>query len=829
MLCWLAVPVALRAQCATLMQSSGGVPGVDGAILAMAAWDPDGAGPLAPRLAVGGTFLNAGSIIANRVATFDPGSGTWAPLYVGVDGQVNALAALDNGELVVGGQFGGAYGTLNSSGVARWNGSNWAPLDAGLSGGFCHALLPVPGGGVIATGQFATAGSVVANHIALWNGTTWAPLGSGLGGPYPIARALARLPGGDIVVAGDFNTAGGVPAAGIARWNGAVWSAMPGLPGGRVTKLAVLPNGDLIANVYVGGGGLWRWNGTGWSQFATITGSPGYVAGLDVIDNGDLIASGSFSSIGGVAAPTVARWNGASWQALGPAGAWAIGVAASLPGGSLYVGGQFTALGSVVARSIARWDGVAWNALSGGVSDAIVASAHSADGREFVALGDRRVLRRDAAGWTALGSQLPDPIRALAVLPNGDVVVGGDFLYYAPPAITYTRVLRWDGVAWQPFAAQLANASGLTWVETLLALPDGRLLIGGSFKYAAGVEVNNVTLWDGSVYTPLHLGVSSIVRASTRLLNGDLAIGGSFSTASGTGVNNVAAWNGSAWYALGSGIPFSGSTNGVYALAVARNGELFAGGQLGPFGSPSGISRWNGVAWSLPGGGTPGMVRALAALPNGDMVAGGSFTTVGGVPANSIARWNGTAWSAIGSDVLQQPAGVRTVQWLPNGQLAVGGSFSVYGTVSPNLVYFTSGCPASVASYGTGCTGSGGALQLGAVAGPWLGGELRSNASGLTGTSLVAHVLGFAPLAIPLASLLPAGGAGCDLLVEPVVLDFVLPPHAGTVSLALAIPTSTGLIGATVRQQAVEFELDAAGALLRINSSNALFATLGTF
>jgi hypothetical protein len=94
---------------------------------------------------------------------------------------------------------------------------------------------------------------------------------------------------------------------------------------------------------------------------------------------------------------------------------------------------------------------------------------------------------------------------------------------------------------------------------------------------------------------------------------------------------------------------------------------------------------------------------------------------------------------------------------------------------------------------------------------------------------VVVRVLGFAPLAIPLALLLPGGGAGCDLLVDPFLLDFVLPPHATTVSLALAIPTDPALIGATVRTQAVEFEVDAGGALLRINSSNALFATLGTF
>jgi hypothetical protein len=41
-------------------------------------------------------------------------------------------------------------------------------------------------------------------------------------------------------------------------------------------------------------------------------------------------------------------------------------------------------------------------------------------------------------------------------------------------------------------------------------------------------------------------------------------------------------------------------------------------------------------------------VFALAVLGN-DLYAAGSFTTAGGVSANSIAKWNGSSWSALGS------------------------------------------------------------------------------------------------------------------------------------------------------------------------------------
>ena len=106
---------------------------------------------------------------------------------------------------------------------------------------------------------------------------------------------------------------------------------------------------------------------------------------------------------------------------------------------------------------------------------------------------------------------------------------------------------------------------------------------------------------------------------------------------------------------------------------------------------------------------------------------------------------------------------------------------------------------------------------------------MRSAASGLLATSLVARLLGFGASSLPLASLLPTGGVGCNLLVDPVVIDLVPPLHGTTVTLTLPIPANPALIGATLREQAVEFEFDAAGGLFRINSSNALFATLGRF
>ena len=79
---------SLRGQCASqfvpLLQRCG----VDGPIACSTLWDPDGPGPLAQRLVIGGTFTVAGDTMAARIAVFDFVSNTWSTLGSGV-----ALAA----------------------------------------------------------------------------------------------------------------------------------------------------------------------------------------------------------------------------------------------------------------------------------------------------------------------------------------------------------------------------------------------------------------------------------------------------------------------------------------------------------------------------------------------------------------------------------------------------------------------------------------------------------------------------------------------------------------------------------------------------------------
>jgi hypothetical protein len=139
--------------------------------------------------------------------------------------------------------------------------------------------------------------------------------------------------------------------------------------------------------------------------------------------------------------------------------------------------------------------------------------------------------------------------------------------------------------------------------------------------------------------------MGSFVYALAIAPNGDVYAGGDFTIASGVTVNHVAKWDGSAWSALGTGM------NGhVYALAIAPNGNVYAGGNFTTAGGSTinYIAKWNGSSWSALGTGVIGAVYALAIAPNGNVYAGGNFTSAGGITlADRMAIWNGTTWAHV--------------------------------------------------------------------------------------------------------------------------------------------------------------------------------------
>jgi len=628
---------------------------------------PDG------RLIAGG-LLESGGDFFTGVGTFD--GSTWATLgsaFVGSVGSPNAfiyaISTLESGELVVGGKFITASGTPVSN-IAKWNGTNWTAIDSGLNG-IVHTIIPLTGSGFVTGGTFTgTAGGMALNHIARWDGAAWSQLG---GGMTSIAAtrgvySLAFLSNGDLIAGGTFESAGGVSAANIARWNGTTWSPLgDGILNTTlapsVRALCVLPGDVVIAGGAMSSAGgsvaknIAQWNGVSWHALGG--GPASQVNCLESLPSGELIAGGRFTNTDGKQSRYIAKWIDSSWSAIGagPAGVddWIYSLAV-LPNGNAVAGGNLTKAGVHDVKYIAQWNGAAWSPMSTGLNGTVA---------------------------------------ALAVAQNGDLIAGGYFR--TAGNLTVNRVARWNGESWTNLGSGIGSTNvgfPLEGVTALAVLPNGDLVAGGNFALAGGIAVNNIARWNGSAWLPIGTGFSNGTSAASVLAlavlpGGDLVAGGQFTRAGGNPAINIARWDGATWSPMGAGMTGL-PTPAVYCLLVLPNGELIAGGRFYYADSVNvnSIARWNGTVWSPLGTGVSGpepsfpRVHALALLPDGQLAVAGYFGLAGGVPANNVARWDGSDWFPLAEGVSGASGGsqIRALTTLPQGELAVGGNFLVAGT-----------------------------------------------------------------------------------------------------------------------------------------------------
>jgi hypothetical protein len=776
-------PVA--AQCGPLWQAGAPASGPGGNV-----WDA----ALMPNgdIVAVGDFLVADAALTSRVARFD--GTTWQSLGTGLAGAAYAVVAMPNGDVVAAGSF-QVVGTSVMSRIARWNGTTWSPLGSGLSDQV-NTLLVMPNGDLIAGGRFTSAGGVAASRIARWDGTSWSALGVGVSGE---VHCLALRANGDLIVGGAFQQAGGVASPGLATWNGASWNAVPGLVGGTVLGVAGLPNNDIAVagNLTIG---------VAFHQVAVANGTtvqpltPPAATWNEVVvlQNGDILIGGYSSGMAG----EVARWNGTVWTSFGN-GAPGRTMKFLLPAnGDIVAAGVPIGTGVTASNAVARYNGTSWASLGAPRPPKINAmvTMRSGDvilGGEFTTI--RGVAANNIVRWrdgvaSPLGLGVSGPVTCMSVATDGSLVVCGQFVGAGAGPAAY--IARWTGTAWT------SVGSGLPFVATSVAAGSGGQVIARATSLL-------IRYFDGSSWSPLVLPYPFYPLAIAAAPEGDFILGGLFQAPTG----NI----GTIRFANGVASPTGPLPYSVSKLANDGNGKVLA--LASPLGSNGEILRLDGNTWSSLGGSFPqGNPLTMSSLPNGDPLVVAYWLG----SAAAITRFDGTTWSVM------EPQIVIGSMNLPiassgSGELLLGGDvWRVNGMASTALAVSTATCPSAALPIGAGCTGAAGPLTLAADNLPWLGGTFRSTASGFTATSLGLHAIGTQPLAVAL----PLGAPGCSLFVQPILLDLLL-PGSGTATATFAVPRAASLAGLQVRTQVVGVELDAAGNLIQLTSTNALQLTIG--
>jgi uncharacterized delta-60 repeat protein len=459
-------------------------------------------------------------------------------------------------------------------------------------------------------------------------------------------------------------------------------------------------------------------------------------------------------------------------------------------------------------------------------------------------------------GYGANGS-----VGALALQPDGKVLIGGDFTTYNGTTRNGIARLNSDGsldTAFNPGTGVYDGSLGYGYVAALAPQPDGKVLIGGGFTTYNGTPRNRIARLnsDGSLDTSFNPGegaggsVSPDIMALALQPDGKVLIGGGFTTYNGTGRNGIARLNSDG--SLDTSFnPGSGATGNVFALALQPGGKVLVGGF---FSSYNGITR-NSIArlnsdGSLdtsfnPGtpahdGNTGPICLELALQPNGKVLIGGSIFFFG-TTRSWIARLNsdGSLDTSFNQGTWASGNWVVALALQPDGKVLVGGEFTTYNNSWNSIARLNSdgGLDTSF-NPGSGANGGGfsnpyvGALALQADGKLLIGGDFTSYNG--TPRTRIARVHAYDPfpaycggqaLACPCGNV-GAGAAGCANSVSP---GGALLAGAGMPSLAndtvvlsgSAMPNSSALYFQGTVQTAIAFgdgQRCAAGAVVRIGT-----------
>jgi hypothetical protein len=508
-------------------------------VRSLAAFDPDGTGPL-PSTLVAGLQADAG------VVAYDPSAQTWSPLGGGVPGVVLSLLSepSPSGDtLLVGGNFPTVDLTtpVVAPSLARWTpATGWSPVGNGFYNNCGNTGPSTPtnsvttvtnfdpdGPGPLASRPYAFglwqstgSGRAVQNNATLDLATnTWGPIAPGQGATGNIRAFHAFDPDGEgplsksLFATYNAGALGEIESTGLGRWDNATRTWVKDTPcggpidlgavtsafDGTAERLFVLADNPDSGIRVVRNGVLEAFPPPPGVRFGSSELFSGDIVGVDFDGPGPQPTALFATSIdtSDLSTRSVYRWNGSAWSgALGtfskPGAITGMSVLLTVAdtgtGPQLYASGDFSELNGVPIRSMARFDPAT---------------------STFVAID---------AGLTT-PTRVGRPVAA---------TFGGVTRLYAPvnraPGLGAFAIAAFDATTWTDVIAQgrltfllngLVDQGGS--VDTLTFFNDGAgpaLFIKGSFNALDGALISpRIARWNGTTIASVGAGMTGNIAA----------------------------------------------------------------------------------------------------------------------------------------------------------------------------------------------------------------------------------------------------------------------------------------------------------------------------
>jgi N-acetylneuraminic acid mutarotase len=344
--------------------------------------------------------------------------------------------------------------------------------------------------------------------------------------------------------------------------------------------------------------------------------------------------------------------------------------------------GIWTATGSL---NTARENHTATLLLNGQV---LVAGGFTGFASSVQTLNSAELFNPATGIWTPTGNlNSARSLHTATLLPNGEVLVAGSFNFNAGTVSPSAELFNPSTGIWTP-TGSLNTARG---EQSATLLPNGQVLVAGGTVGPSNnpVTLNSAELFNPStgIWTPTgSLNFTRSFHTATLLPNGQVLVAGG-ETNSFQSVNSAEVYN-----------PATGLWSGTVSLNTAREGHtatLLPNGQVvvaGGYSSTSAASvasaelydyvSTTGSWTSTSSLSSPRVNHTATLLPNGFvLVVGGNTTTTSTSLYNPA---NGT-WTPAGN--LNTPRNYHTATLLPNGQVLIAGGYGPSGLLSNAELY----------------------------------------------------------------------------------------------------------------------------------------------
>lgn len=344
-----------------------------------------------------------------------------------------------------------------------------------------------------------------------------------------------------------------------------------------------------------------------------------------------------------------------------------------------------------------------WSDLSTGLSARVRVILPMPDGRwliggdftnaggfadaDFLAYYDPATDTYSAINATPLNST----VSALLLLPTGNVLVGGNFINAG--GFANADFLTLLTVSTGAYSALNATPLG-DQVTALALLPTGNVALGGAFINAGG-DANadflaKLTISTGAYSSFNATPLSATVNVLELTAGGVLFIGGQFLNPGGFADNDFLTAMKSPYTAFNQLTGYTVLSAQVLALKSMSNGALLIGGD---FTNVNGDANWDylinsiqapsggasapiPLIWNKPFDSINATVGSVIETTPGTRVVGGDFTSVAGVSLfDALFQYVGTTLIPIDLD-LPGAASISALGARPNGELFVGGNFT---------------------------------------------------------------------------------------------------------------------------------------------------------